>query len=153
MWYEGVPGANQASVGFATSTDGIKWTKYSGNPILVVGPRGAWDDTWCEVSDVVWDGQTFYMWYRAQNSRWDGGGIGYAWSPDGKSRTKSPNNPLLARPNPPLGKGDEHGIEGGLNVLQVGSEWWVYYAGMVFCCPENMGVNAATSRVKTAPSQ
>lgn len=135
-------------VGLATSSDGISWTKYSGNPILTVGPSGSWDDNWMEVGDVFYDGRVFHMWYRAQNTRFDGGGIGYAWSEDGRAWTKSSRNPLLAKPNPPINKGDDYGIEGGINVLQVGNEWWIYYAGIVFCCPENMGVNLATTPVR-----
>ncbi len=149
MYYMRATGTH--GVGLATSPDGINWIKHSGNPLLTVGPRGAWDDTWFEVGDVVWDGRAFHMWYRAQRSRFDGGGIGYAWSLDGKNWTKDPNNPLLTKPNPPLAKGDDHGLEGGLNVLRVDDQWWIYYAGMVFCCPENMGVNLAISEVKGSP--
>ena len=137
-------------IGLATSPDGINWTKYSGNPVLTAGPRGSWDDEWFEVGGVVWDGRLFHMWFRAQNSRWDGGGIGYAWSRDGKKWTKSPANPLLTKPPSPLGKGDDYGLEGGINVLRVGDEWWVYYSGMVYCCPQNMGLNLAISPVRSA---
>ena len=90
------------------------------------------------------------MWFHVQNSRWDGGHIGYAWSRDGKSWKKSAKNPLLSKPDPPLGKGDDYGMEGGINVLRVGNEWWVYYAGMVYCCPENMGLNLANSPLRSA---
>jgi predicted GH43/DUF377 family glycosyl hydrolase len=151
MYYMRTTGKH--GVGLALSPDGINWTKYSGNPILTVGPKGSWDDTWMEVGGVVYDGKNFHMWYRAQNRRFDGGGIGYAWSPDGKNWLKSPKNPLLKKPPSPIGKGDDHGMEGGINVLRVGNEWWVYYAGMVYCCPENMGLNLAISQVKSSPKQ
>lgn len=137
-------------IGLATSSDGINWTKDSDNPVLTAGPKGSWDDEWFEVGGVVWGEGLFHMWFRAQNSRWDGGGIGYAWSRDGKHWTKSPRNPLLTKPASPLGKGDDYGMEGGISALRVGDEWWVYYSGMVYCCPQNMGLNLAVSPVRSA---
>ena len=32
-----------ADTGLATSTDGISWTKYPGNPIVALSPAGSWD--------------------------------------------------------------------------------------------------------------
>ncbi len=42
MWYVGKDGTNLA-VGYATSTNGINWTKYSGNPIFS-GRAGTWEE-------------------------------------------------------------------------------------------------------------
>lgn len=140
-------------VGLATSHDGINWTKYWGNPVLTAGPPGSWDDGWFQVGGVAQQGQLFHMWFRAQNSRWGGGSIGYAWSRDGRNWTKSLRNPILKKPAASLGKGDDYGLEGGVNVLRVGKEWWIYYGGMVYCCPQNMGVNLATSPVRAVSAR
>jgi predicted GH43/DUF377 family glycosyl hydrolase len=56
MWFSGgdppsmaiSPGQVFASTpvwltGYATSNDGLSWTKYAGNPILRLGPSGSWD--------------------------------------------------------------------------------------------------------------
>src|SRR5260370_39560301 len=49
MWYHGgaqwIGGVYTARerIGYATSPDGITWTKYSSNPILSLGASGTWD--------------------------------------------------------------------------------------------------------------
>ena len=40
MWYEAVPGGNQSTTAYATSSDGLNWTKYAGNPVM--SPSEAW---------------------------------------------------------------------------------------------------------------
>lgn len=37
MWYTGLDAALYGRIGYATSSDGITWTKYAGNPVLDVG--------------------------------------------------------------------------------------------------------------------
>jgi predicted GH43/DUF377 family glycosyl hydrolase len=138
-------------VGLATSPDGVRWTKGVGNPVLQKGPAGAWDDASLQVGGVIYDDRMFHIWFRAPvHGSW--AGIGYASSNDGVTWTKSANNPLLLRPNPPLGKGDDYGVAANTNVFRRGGQWWIYYGGFVFCCPEDMGVNLAFSTVKTAPN-
>jgi hypothetical protein len=47
MWYAGlgyVASVLYIKIGYATSPDGITWTKYSDNPVLDVGLPGDWDD-------------------------------------------------------------------------------------------------------------
>src|SRR5438105_15894323 len=97
-----------------------------------------------QVGGVFYDGNFFHMWFRARDSAWNYA-IGYVWSADGKSWTKSSNNPVLAKPNRPLGKGDDYGVESNINVFRVGDQWWLYYGGFVSCCPENVGINLATA--------
>ena len=42
MWYEAAPGGNQSTTAYATSTDGLTWTKYAGSITLIwcQTPRG-----------------------------------------------------------------------------------------------------------------
>src|SRR5210317_652590 len=35
LWYEGARETTNAKIGYATSSDGINWEKYTGNPVLV----------------------------------------------------------------------------------------------------------------------
>src|SRR3954467_3605865 len=43
MWYSGAHDIlDPKSIGYATSTDGIHWTRYSGNPVFE-GIAGSWD--------------------------------------------------------------------------------------------------------------
>lgn len=43
MWYAGNDGTN-SRIGYATSSDGINWTKYASNPVLDLGVSGEWAD-------------------------------------------------------------------------------------------------------------
>ncbi len=74
MWYIGMSTADwqadstldTARVGYATSPDGINWTKYAGNPILTnfdppVDTGGPW------APDVLFDGLEYKMWYETVN--------------------------------------------------------------------------------------
>jgi beta-1,2-mannobiose phosphorylase / 1,2-beta-oligomannan phosphorylase len=55
LWYTGYtfPESNSKKLGYATSSDGITWTRYPGNPIYA--------ETWVEDMTVVKMGDTYYM--------------------------------------------------------------------------------------------
>jgi len=61
MWYTGYnpEGADTMSLGYATSPDGIAWTRYSGNPIF--------SESWVEDMHVVKHGDTYYMFAEGRN--------------------------------------------------------------------------------------
>jgi hypothetical protein len=85
MWYSGSDG-NNFRVGYATSEDGIKWTKYIGNPVLELGPAGSWDDNYILSGPVLVEGDSLKMWYTGTNgSIWK---TGLAISSDGINWTK-----------------------------------------------------------------
>ncbi len=93
MWYDGNDGINNR-VGYATSSDGITWTKSASSPVLNLGTSGAWDDVHVSHPSVILDGSTYKMWYAGYDgSLWK---IGYATSSDGISWTKSVSNPVLS---------------------------------------------------------
>ena len=77
MWYAGGPFL-QWDLGYATSIDGISWTKPVSDPILQHGSE-SFDNRLLSMSTVIVEGDEYKMWYRGQNN--DGsGGIGYATS-------------------------------------------------------------------------
>jgi len=84
MWYTGLDGTNYR-IGYATSTDGITWTKQG--MVLDLGTSGQWDDYHVWVPWVIKQhGSLYQMWYTgfdATNYR-----IGYATSTNGTSWTK-----------------------------------------------------------------
>ena len=92
MWYAGghsleSPGG---AIGYATSTDGIHWTRYSDNPVFE-GKPGAWDEAGVGVPIVIQDGNTLRMWYLAGGAGPDGGKFGYATSQDGIHWARHPS--------------------------------------------------------------
>ena len=88
MWY-----TNEYSVGLATSSDGITWTKEATNPVMDRGAGGQWDDVLIIDICVILVGSTYKIWYQAS----DGSNyrIGLATSSDGITWTKEATNPVL----------------------------------------------------------
>jgi hypothetical protein len=94
MWFGGEQNGIWQT-GYATSADGINWTKHPNNPVLTVG-AGEWDATAAIVGSVIFDDGIYHMWYHGTNgSATSGSKIGYATSPDGINWTKHPGNPIL----------------------------------------------------------
>lgn len=92
MWYAGFDGT-KLRIGLATSSDGINWTKYSGNPVLDTGSQGDWDQNNAFSPVVIYDGSKYKMWYAGSNDT--NVRIGMATSSDGISWTKHSENPVL----------------------------------------------------------
>lgn len=91
MWYHGCDvGYTICSIGYATSTNGIDWNKYPGNPVLTP-TVGQWDENFVGWPAVVKNGSTYEMWY------YTNGQIGRATSSDGLNWTKYANNPVIAQ--------------------------------------------------------
>ena len=96
LWYQGSR-TDTTRIGHATSPDGITWTKDANNPVLDVGPDGAWDDQSAYFGSVLLVDDVFHMWYNGDTTNWgeDMNKIVHATSPDGITWTKDPNNPVL----------------------------------------------------------
>jgi len=69
MWYDGINNIGVECIGYATSNDGINWTRHDGT-----GANGSTIYN-AGTSCVVLDGSTFKMWYS------DGSGFSYATAP------------------------------------------------------------------------
>ncbi|MCK5252954.1 MAG: hypothetical protein KAQ96_08385, partial [Thermoplasmata archaeon] len=103
MHYVGSRGTslmNARHIGLATSTDGLSWTKYSGNPILSARVN-SYDWTNLNNPSVVIDNGTWHMWYAGNHGNQNAAqsqdiDICYATSPDGYNWTKSSSNPVIA---------------------------------------------------------
>jgi hypothetical protein len=78
MWYAGYDGTTNTRIGYATSSDGINWTKYddpattaspyaNSDPVLSQGPPGSWDDEVVYQPSVLFDGSTYHMWFSGHN--------------------------------------------------------------------------------------
>ncbi|HPW55855.1 MAG: DUF11 domain-containing protein [Thermoanaerobaculaceae bacterium] len=135
MWYGGTQNHPVYRIGYATSPDGLVWTKNPANPVLTVGPAGAWDDDTVYAPQVVHHGGTFHMWYSAGDGttprNWQ---IGYATScdQDGVVWVKDPANPVLGiGANPSWECGDSVDFN---FVLDDNGVWTMYYSGSSSRC-------------------
>ncbi len=99
MWYTGFSLVNgNVNTGYATSSDGIAWTKYAGNPVISIGSVSSWDSYTVQDPHVIKIGSTYHMWYGGQNQdSLYGQETGYAYSTDGINWTKSSLNPVLQK--------------------------------------------------------
>lgn len=133
MWYCGydaIPDASgtdgKANVGYATSPDGINWTKYAGNPILVTGIN-TWDSIYVQDPHVIKENGEYHMWYGGgSNGTYYDQQVGYATSLDGITWTKFPLNPVLTRGN----NGDWDQILSSFpSVINDGGTYKMWYTG------------------------
>ena len=121
LWYMGVDGSGNYAIGLATSTDGIIWEKDLSNPVLEVGSAGRWDHVGIQLGSVIFDDDTYHMWYYA----WDSNvRIGYAKSTDGVSWTKHEDNPVLE----PSDSWEENSVRRPI-VLVDGTDFQMWYSG------------------------
>lgn len=84
MWYAG-RGAVFGAIGYATSLDGITWTKRAG-PVVDHGIGGSADSFAASDPSVIRDGGVWKMWYTGDDSNWKR--IAYATSTDGVTWSK-----------------------------------------------------------------
>ena len=63
MWYSGGEQYEPDAIGFATSADGLSWTKHAGNPIFRADPALAWERHKVTACQVVRQGGWYVMFY------------------------------------------------------------------------------------------
>ncbi len=99
LWYTGWDSTN-LRIGYATSPDGINWTKYAGNPVLNLGEASSWDTAGVTSPTVVYHNNTYHLWYSGGEEMQPGNPFlndplpGYATSSDGINWTKYAGNPI-----------------------------------------------------------
>jgi predicted GH43/DUF377 family glycosyl hydrolase len=138
MWYTSsgptsISSVNHCNISYATSDDGIEWTKYIGNPVLDIDPD-SWDEYAVETVSILIDpddtpDKRFKMWYAGETSNVAGNpayDIGYAYSSDGINWIKYPS-PVLIKGD--SSQWDNSFIEGPC-VIKDGALYRMWYAGM-----------------------
>ena len=128
MWYTGKSAAAPTinKILYATSFDGIKWTKWPSPVLAPASDPTAWDANGVYSPDAFWNGRVFGLWYSGINQTAVVPRIGFATSPDGASWNRSSSNPILI-PGAP-GSWDSAGVEQP-SVVQFGNGYMMYYDG------------------------
>lgn len=124
MWYTGRNAAGVYAIGYATSSDGISWTKYGSNPVLTTGSPAAWDGQYVREPSVLNVGGTYHMWYSG-TVKWPFFRIGHATSPDGITWTKDPANPVVT---PVAGSWDQSEVYSP-SVIANGGAYEMFFSG------------------------
>lgn len=95
MWYSGGEQYEPNAIGYATSPDGITWTKSAQNPIFTADPAVPCEKQRVTACHVVRQGAWFYMFYIGFRDI-DHASICVARSPDGITHwQRAPQNPII----------------------------------------------------------
>jgi hypothetical protein len=138
MWYEGSADYGVRHTGYATSTDGIDWNKYPGNPVIQAGPEG-YDQEVAGHGSVLHEGGVYKRWYHAMGNQ--GAIIAYATAPDEVTWTKQ--GPVLL---PEPGGWDEFALWGP-SVLNLDGTYWMWYSASGPMGPATIGVVTSTDGI------
>jgi predicted GH43/DUF377 family glycosyl hydrolase len=95
MWYSGGDQYEPDAIGYATSPDGLTWTKQASNPIFRPAPENVWEQYKVTGAQVFKHKDWYYMVYIGFRDT-DHAQIGIARSPDGVSNwVRHPQNPIV----------------------------------------------------------
>jgi predicted GH43/DUF377 family glycosyl hydrolase len=125
MWYSGGEQYEPDAIGYATSRDGLVWTKVSTNPVFKSDPRIVWEQhkvTACQVEQREGWYFMFYIGFRDI----DHAQIGIARSRDGVTHwERLPVNPII---RPGENKWDHDACYKPFAIFD-GSKWLLWYNG------------------------
>jgi predicted GH43/DUF377 family glycosyl hydrolase len=125
MWYSGGEQNEPNAIGYATSADGVKWTKHSGNPVFKPDPKHAWEKdrvTGCQVIRQGGWHVMFYIGFRDEAHAQ----IGIARSRDGITGWQRHRaNPII---RPGKGKWDQDAVYKPYAIYD-GKQWLLWYNG------------------------
>jgi len=143
MWYSSFKDlASPDYLGYATSPDGVHWTKYSGNPIFGPG-TAAWEAGGPYGCTLMPVSGGYKMWYGGLDAAYTGGWIGYATSADGISwKRDTVNSPVLNAGA--SGQWDDKNVALP-NVLRIGTAYYMWYLG------NNISGTTEATGVATSP--
>jgi predicted GH43/DUF377 family glycosyl hydrolase len=123
MWYTGQT-SDTSYIGYATSTDGLKWTRWSTEPVM--RPDLAWEKQSVMAPYVMWNQSAgvYNMWYSG-GDQYEPDAIGFATSLDGQLWTKR-GAPVLSATND--GSWEGYKVAAG-QVLQDNGWYVMFYIG------------------------
>ncbi len=125
MWYSGGEQYEPNAIGYATSPDGLKWTKHDGNPIFKPDQQIAWEKDRVTGCQVLRHGGWHLMFYIGFRDR-DRAQIGIARSRDGITGwQRHPANPII---RPGKDKWDHDAVYKPYAIFD-GRQWLLWYNG------------------------
>jgi predicted GH43/DUF377 family glycosyl hydrolase len=125
MWYVGISVHTIYSIGHATSSDGLSWTKDPSNPVFTPEHTNSWEQYYVSNPSVIYENGGYTMYYTG-GSTTTGRGFGVAYSNDGVTWTRGAENPIIERGNST--EFDDSGINLGC-VFVEGGKKYVFYGG------------------------
>jgi len=125
MWYSGGEQYEPNAIGYATSQDGVKWTKHEHNPIFRPDPKNAWEKDRVTACQVMRYGDGYLMFYIGFRDE-QHAQIGIARSKDGITDwQRHPANPVL---RPGKDKWDHDAVYKPYAIFD-GRRWLLWYNG------------------------
>lgn len=137
MWYTEGSGSF-SRIFYASSNDGIRWTKHGSAVLTPSSNSNAWDAAAVYCPTVIYDGSTYWMWFSgadppsktpAPSQAFTGTPVrltGYATSDDGLSWTEYAGNPILGLG--PSGSWDSYDSVDNQGAVLVGNTVMLYYS-------------------------
>jgi predicted GH43/DUF377 family glycosyl hydrolase len=126
LWYTGQKFRNGGSrIGYATSTDGVNFTRQSAEPVIV--PELPWEKKNLMCPSVLWDEEekVFKMWYSG-GEQYEPDALGYATSTDGKNWKKHPDNPVFRKDK--SNKWEQYKVAGA-QIIKREKDYLMFYIG------------------------
>lgn len=96
MWYSGGDQYEPDAIGYATSSDGLNWTKYAANPIFKNDPSNSWEQAKVTACQVIHQDNQYLMFYIGFHDI-NYAQIGIARSNNGIDHwQRNPHNPIIS---------------------------------------------------------
>lgn len=125
MWYSGGGLEEPVAIGYASSPDGVNWTKRGANPVLAPNPGAEWEQERATGAQIIRHGDGYLAFYIGFRDI-DTAQIGLAHSRDGVTGwERHPGNPIV--PTTP-GGWDEDACYKPFAILEEGV-WRLWYNG------------------------
>lgn len=146
MWYAGrslsCSNVQDHKIGYAYSPDGINWTKYSANPVIIPGDDSNWYNTAVYGPSVIYENNVYKMWFTGidtvvNNQTTDGkANVLYATSVDGIN--------WLIHSSPVL-EANSQVVAAEPSVIKIDSKYHMFYSSLDDWDVENFQVSHAWS--------
>jgi predicted GH43/DUF377 family glycosyl hydrolase len=125
LWYSGGEQNEPNAIGFATSPDGLTWTRAKNNPVFRPEPKNEWEKDRVTACQVIRQGDWYVMFYIGFRDE-SHAQIGIARSRDGITGwQRHPANPVI---RPGAGQWDQDAVYKPFAIFD-GGRWLLWYNG------------------------